>query len=72
MKENNGITLVALVVTIVMIMILATVSIRIVLNGDDSTLGTYKKLTNEQQKMTTNSENSKNELYNQIHSDWGY
>lgn len=46
MRKNKGITLIALVVTIVVLLILAVVSINIVF-GDDGILGTAKKAADD-------------------------
>ena len=69
MKKENGITLVALVITIIVLLILAGVSISLVFNGDglferaNSAAYKYNEAKNEEVDYLTNSMEYMNTYY---------
>ena len=70
MKNNKGITLVALVVTIIVLIILAGVSINLVL-GDNGIITIAKKAKENTELAKTEEETKVNELYTQIETEEG-
>ena len=73
MKENKGITMIALVVTIIVMLILAGVSVGIAIgNGKDGIIPQTKKQVKSQEQTATNiSTQTEGVLKNYI-EDWGF
>lgn len=72
-REDKGITMISLIVTIIVMLILAGISINVALKeGKDSVIGEAKNRIEEQNAMVTNiSISSNGVLENQI-MDWGF
>ena len=68
MKNNKGITLVALVVTIIVLIILAGISINLVL-GDNGIITIAKKAKENTELAKTQEETELNELYYQLETE---
>ena len=68
MKKENGITLVALVVTIIVLIILAGISINLVL-GDNGIITIAKKAKENTELAKTDEETQLNELYTQLEAE---
>ena len=68
MKKENGITLVALVVTIIVLIILAGISINLVL-GDNGIITIAKKTKENTELAKTDEETQLNELYTQLEAE---
>ena len=64
-KEKNGITLIALAVTIIVILILAAVTISFVL-GEDGIINKAKEAANAMNNAVANDQASLNELFNEL------
>ena len=70
MKNNKGITLVALVVTIIVLIILAGISINLIL-GDNGIITIAKKAKENTELAKTDEETQLNELYSQLENTGG-
>ena len=68
MKSNKGVTLVALVVTIIVLIILAGISINLVL-GDNGIITIAKKAKENTELAKIEEETELNELYNQLEAE---
>ena len=68
MKKENGVTLVALVVTIIVLIILAGISINLVL-GDNGIITIAKKAKENTELAKTDEETQLNELYTQLETE---
>mgnify|MGYP005825366031 FL=1 len=64
-KEKSGITLIALAVTIIVILILATVTIGAVFS-DDGIINKAKEAANAMNNAVANDQTSLNELFNEL------
>lgn len=69
-KQNKGITLVSLVVTIIILIILAGVSINAIL-GENGIITIAKQAKENMQKVQTDEQGQLNELYMQIEEEGG-
>ena len=70
MKSNNGVTLVALVVTIIVLIILAGISINLIL-GDNGIITIAKKAKENTELAKIEEETELNELYTQLENNGG-
>lgn len=70
MKDNKGVTLVALVVTIIVLIILAGISINLIL-GDNGIITIAKKAKENTELAKIEEETELNELYTQLESNGG-
>lgn len=64
-KRNKGVTLIALVLTIVLTIILAGITINS-LSGNDNIVNGSKKISNENMGLVINSEQQINALYDEL------
>lgn len=73
MKENKGITMIALVVTIIVMLILAGVSVGIALgNGKDGIIPQTKKQVKSQEQTATNISTQTDGVLKNYIEDWGF
>ena len=70
MKKNNGITLVALVVSIIVLIILAGISINLIL-GDNGIVTIAKKAKENTEIAKTEEEKALNDIYEQLNAEGG-
>ena len=70
MKKNNGITLVALVVTIIVLIILAGISINLIL-GDNGIVTIAKKAKENTELAKAEEEKTLNDIYKQLETEGG-
>lgn len=72
-KEEKGITMISLIVTIIVMLILASISVNLALKeGKDSTLSEAKNRINEQNAMVSNIALSSNEAIENEIMEWGF
>lgn len=73
MKENKGITMIALVVTIIVMLILAGVSVGMALgNGKDGIIPQTKKQVKSQEQTATNISTQTDGVLKNYIEDWGF
>lgn len=73
MKENKGITMIALVVTIIVMLILAGVSVGIALgNGKNGIIPQTKKQVKSQEQTATNISTQTDGVLKNYIEDWGF
>lgn len=72
-KNNFGITLISLVVTIIVMIILAGVSISLSINdNNDGLINKSKKQIDDQKKLSDQLSSDTNETLKQQKEDWGF
>lgn len=71
MNNERGITLMVLVLTIIVMLILAGVTLNIGLGSDRGVINEVKTETKFQQDMTKNENKKRNQVLQELEEDWG-
>ncbi len=71
MRNERGITMISLVVTILIMLILSGVALYMGIGADRGIINEVKNQTQTQQKMINNEKNKMNKVLKQQEEDWG-
>ena len=71
MKNERGITLMVLVLTIIVMLVLAGTTIYLALNNDQGVINEVKKETQTQANMVKQEKNKMNTVLRDLETDWG-
>lgn len=72
MKNERGVTLIVLVITIIIMVVLATVSLKMLLNSDDkSAVNTFEIKIDESNNKVDKQKNINNSILKYQENEWG-